>query len=260
MHQAQIGAETVWELVTDYGASVVTGGHRIYTSPTEAVEAKDLQAGAYVLAVVGGQIAYSRVRGLHPLPPRDVMYDITVEGNHNLVLSKSSITGHNCPDRDYHFAPPEAEGNIGAYNRVFGQIWREDELFCYLERGLDWFNMMPPMTEGLDTIDKLVMEKPAWRTAILWEAISHACFALAAMMVHEEFDYSIGGISLSIERSSKYESLKQNAESQFDKAAEAKARTVKFLRGISQPKYGIGIKSAFGSSVGRGVLSPRNFL
>jgi hypothetical protein len=72
--------------------------------------------------------------------------------------------------------------------------------------------------------------------------------------------YSIGGISLDIEKSSKYESLKQNAESQFDKATEAKARTVKFIRGLQQPKYGIGVRSAFGPNVGRGVLSPRSFL
>lgn len=72
--------------------------------------------------------------------------------------------------------------------------------------------------------------------------------------------YSIGGVSLDIEKASKYESLKQNAEGQFDKAAEAKARTVKFIRGIQQPKYGIGIRSSFGPFVGRGVLSPRNFL
>lgn len=94
------------------------------------------------------------------------------------------------PDKFYHFRPPEAEGNIGAYNRVFGQIWEDAELNEYLERGLDWWNMMPPMTEGLNTIDKLVIEKPAWRTAILWEAITHACFALAANWVADEFSMS----------------------------------------------------------------------
>ena len=76
----------------------------------------------------------------------------------------------------------------------------------------------------------------------------------------DEFDYSIGGVSLSLERSSKYESLKSNAESMFDKATEAKARTVKIMRGLKQPKYGVGIRSAFGPHVGRGVLGPRNFL
>lgn len=165
----------------------------------------------------------------------------------------------NAPDRNYHFRPPEAEGNIGAYNRVFGYVWQDNELFEYLERGMDWWNMMPPNTGGF-TLDQMVQQKPEWRTAVLWDAITHACFALACNWVVDEFDYSIGGVSLSIEKSSKYESLKQNAESQFDKAAEAKARTVKFIRGIQQPKYGIGIRSSFGPFVGRGVLSPRNFL
>ena len=72
--------------------------------------------------------------------------------------------------------------------------------------------------------------------------------------------YSIGGISLDIDKSSKYESLKQNAEGQFDKATEAKSRTVKFIRGLKQPKFGFGVRSSFGPNVGRGVLSPRSFV
>lgn len=164
------------------------------------------------------------------------------------------------PDKFYHFRPPEAQGNIGAYNRVFGQIWEDAELYEYIQRGLDWWNMMPPMTVGVNTIDKLVTEMPAWRTAVLWEAISHACFALSLNWVADEFDYSIGGISLSIDKSSKYQSLQESAQQQFDKAAEAKTRTVKFIRGLQQSKYGMGIRSAFGPAVGRGVMSPRNFI
>jgi hypothetical protein len=72
--------------------------------------------------------------------------------------------------------------------------------------------------------------------------------------------YSIGGISLDLDRSSKYESLKSTAESMWSQSVEAKARTTKFMRGLRQPKYGVGIRSSFGPAVGRGVLSPRNFL
>ena len=43
-------------------------------------------------------------------------------------------------------------------------------------------------------------------------------------------------------------------------SVEAKARTTKYMRGLKQPKYGVGIRSAFGPHVGRGVLAPRNFL
>jgi hypothetical protein len=166
----------------------------------------------------------------------------------------------NNPDRNYHFRPPEHEGTIGCYNQVFGYIWTDEELVCYLEIALDWWNSMPPETEDLCTLGLLVQRKPAWKTAILWGAMVHALMALSINWVADEFDYSIGGISLSIDKSSKYESLKQNAEGQFDKATEAKRAATKFMRGLSQPRFGIGVRSAFGPHVGRGILSPRRFL
>jgi hypothetical protein len=72
--------------------------------------------------------------------------------------------------------------------------------------------------------------------------------------------YSIGGISLDLDKSSKYMDLKRNAEEQWDKLTEAKARTTKYLRGLQQPRFGIGVRSAFGPATGRGILSPRKFL
>ena len=90
-------------------------------------------------------------------------------------------------------------------------------------------------------------------------------FALSNGIVAHN-SYSIGGISLDIERSSKYMDLKRNAEEMFDKATGAgggegvKQRTTKFLRGLQQPRFGIGVRSAFGPRVARGVLSPRAFL
>ena len=164
------------------------------------------------------------------------------------------------PDKFYHFRPPEHEGDIGKYNQVFGYIWEDEELLEYIERSLDWWNMFPPETEELNTVDKLVKGKPAWRTAILWGAIIHASTALAFNWTADEFDYSIGGVSLSIEKSSKYESLKSNAEGQLQLATEAKQRTTKFMRSLRQPRFGKGVRSAFGPHVGAGVLSPRKFV
>lgn len=164
------------------------------------------------------------------------------------------------PDKFYHFRPPEHGGRIGAYDRVFGQIWEDAELAHYLQSSLDFFNMFPPSTFGLGTLEMLYRQMPAWRSAIYYGAMAYAFNAVAANWVADEFDYSIGGVSLSIEKSSKYESLKQNAESMFDKATEAKRATVKFMRGLQQPRFGIGIRSAFGPHVAQGVLSPRNFV
>lgn len=177
-----------------------------------------------------------------------------------LIRSLRILLRDNDPDKNYHFRPPQHEGSIGQFNRIFGRIWEDYELLEYLERALDYWNSFPPSTGSVSTLDLLCAQFPQWKTAVLWGAITHATFALSANWAADEFDYSIGGVSLSIDKASKYESLKQNAEGQFDKATEAKARTVKHIRGLQQPRYGIGIRSAFGPHTGKGVLSPRNFL
>lgn len=166
----------------------------------------------------------------------------------------------NNPDKNYHFRPPTHEGTVGCYNQVFGYVWEDDELLDYLTMALDKWNMQPPETEELCTIDSLCTKKPSWKAALLWGAVVHAAMALSFNWVADEFDYSIGGISLSIDKSSKYQSLKENAESQWDKLVEAKSRTTKYMRGLKQPRFGIGVRSAFGPHVGRGVLSPRQFI
>jgi hypothetical protein len=447
VHRAEVPWETIYAMETSRGSSTLTAGHRVYVKPNQAVEVQYLVDGDMVMArdnlhSPDGVMVSEKVLSIRPAERRQFMYDLTVDAWHTLVLENSGLAVHNCPDRNYHFRPPEHEGSIGQYNQVFGQIWEDAEFLEYLERALDWWNMFPPETEDVSSIDLLVSYKPVWRTVVLWGAIAHACFALATNWVAEEFSlvgstevlvilpsgkavtiridrlyalchlsesdtltsdetaimeayhrgllrvpsatregrtveatlaevlrhhtpgkrllkvatgrvdvtctedhslfsvgvhghifpfsaneiktgwstiairlpgmihsdgtdagwsqvvgsgrvyvteapseeytydlsvpgpenfflangilahnsYSIGGVSLDIERSSKYESLKQNAEGNFKEATETKMQTVKFIRGLRQPKYGLGIRSAFGGNVGRGVLSPRNFL
>ena len=260
VHRAEVGPESIWEARTEQGPMVLTGGHRVFVSPTEKVEMGKLQEGQKVLGVSQEQVGTPGLLSLKRVEDRQYMYDLTAEDWHNFVLHRSKVVVSNSPDRNYHFRPPEQEGVIKKYNRVFGYIWEDHELLCYLEMSLDWFNAMPPETEGIRNLNDLCARKPVWRTFILWGAAVHALFALSINWVHDEFDYSIGGISLSLEKSSKYESLKQNAEGQLDKATEAKSRTVKFIRGLQQPKFGFGVRSSFGPNVGRGVLSPRSFV
>jgi hypothetical protein len=72
--------------------------------------------------------------------------------------------------------------------------------------------------------------------------------------------YSIGGVSLDLEKSSKYESLKQGASDQFDKQLDRAKATVKYIKGLQMPKYGTGARSSFGPFTGRGVLTPAKFM
>lgn len=165
----------------------------------------------------------------------------------------------NNPDRNYHFRPPAHEATIRQFNQVFGYIWEDAELQEYIQRALDMISAAPPATP-FRTCDQLVQCFPTWRTLLLNGAMLHALLALMINWIADEFDYSIGGVSLSIEKSSKYESAYQTMNDQFDKQLERAKQTVKIVKGLQQPRFGVGIRSAFGPYAGRGMLTPRKFI
>lgn len=163
------------------------------------------------------------------------------------------------PARNYKFVPPAGEESINQFTRVFGYIWEDAELLEFLKVSNDSINMYPPQT-FYQTLDQLMTQHRNWRTLLFTGAMVHAINALALNWVADEFSYSIGGVSLDIEKSSKYQSMSNDAQSRFQEYVEKAKETVKVMRGLKQSRYGIGIRSSFGPSVGRGALTPRRFL
>ncbi len=123
----------------------------------------------------------------------EVVSDSTVlgtsmtEGQKSMVWKLRMLVRDTNPDKFYHFRPPENESHINNYNRVFGQVWEDEEMLEYLERSLDWWNMQPPETEDISSLDQLIAQKPAWRTPILQGAIQFAAMALQANWIVDEF-------------------------------------------------------------------------
>ena len=187
------------------------------------------------------------------------MYDLTAEDWHNFFLRGSGLLVSNSPDRNYHFRPPAHEETVRQFNRVFGYIWEDDELSEFLEDSLNMIIAAPPKTP-FPSVDVMLQQAPEWRTMLLTGAMMWALNALRINWIADEFNYSIGGVSLDIDKSSKYESAYQGAMEQFDKQLEKAKATRNIIRGMQQPKFGIGIRSAFGPYVGAGVLSPRKFI
>jgi len=165
----------------------------------------------------------------------------------------------NNPDRNYHFRPPTHESTVQQFSRVFGYIWEDIELQEYLLRSLDMISAAPPRTPYA-SIDQMVAFNPEWRTLLLTGAMIHALNALRLNWIADEFNYSIGGISLDMEKSSKYEGAYQGASDQFDKQLEKAKLTVNVVKGLQQPRFGMGIRSSFGPFSGRGQLTPRKFI
>jgi hypothetical protein len=163
------------------------------------------------------------------------------------------------PDRNYRFRPPAHEETVSQFNRVFGYIWEDVELKEFLERALDAVIASPPRTP-FQNMSVMSQWKPEWRTLLLTGAANYALLALMINWISEEFDYSIGGVSLNLDKSSKYEAAANNFKDLFEGQLEKAKQTVRVIKGLQQPRFGIGIRSSFGPYSGRGVLTPQKFM
>jgi hypothetical protein len=178
---------------------------------------------------------------------------------YDLVRGLRIMLRDNNPDRNYHFVPPAGEESINQFTRVFGFIWEDEELLEFLKVALDGINLYPPLTD-FRSLDDLMARSRPWRSLLFQGAMIHAITAITLNWIQEDFDYSIGGVSLSIQKSSKYQSMSNDIQSRWNDQVTAAKETVKIIRGLKQSRFGVGIRSSFGPSVGRGALTPRRFL
>lgn len=190
-------------------------------------------------------------QALPPSPYSNIQLD--------LIRSLRIALRDNDPDRNYRFRPPTHESTIDQFSRVFGYIWEDIELREYLDFSLGMIIAAPPRTP-FNSVDQMIMTRAEWKALLIQGAMYWALQAVQINWVSEEFGYSIGGVSLDLEKSSKYGDIKQSASDQFDKMLDKMKATIKIVKGLQQPKYGAGIRSSFGPYSGRGVLSPRKFL
>lgn len=207
---------------------------------------------------IGGPI----INGLFPFEIIDKAIPVTsqfTDCQQSLIHSLRVMLRDNNPDRNYRFRPPAHEETVGQYNRVFGHIWLDEELAEYLLMSLNRISTAPPMTP-FGSVEHLLNYRFDWRGLLINGAMIDALFAVSTNAAAESFNYSIGGVSLDIDQFSRYESLHSAIKDRFNDDLEKAKRTVKIIRGLQQPRYGIGIRSSFGPNVGSGVLSPKKFL
>lgn len=169
------------------------------------------------------------------------------------------------PDRDYHFAPPESETNIHGFTKTRGYRWPDEQLYFHLVQAANYINLIPPDT------DFVLTNYPAeWQPLLLLQAMVYALWDLAILWIHEEFNYSLNGISLDISRSDKYSSAASSMQDQVNQGIENGKQRIHIIKGLRQSRYifgygagflgpwttGITVKRwAYGLSYGRGITS-----
>lgn len=162
----------------------------------------------------------------------------------------------NNPDRNYHFRPPTDREVIRGYTERFGFIWEDEELYEYLLGAVDTLVLSPPQLNF--TIDSI----PAnWETLVVRWAAVYALRALTLNWVEEEFGYSIQGISLDIDKSSKYAAQADTLATEVKEMTETAKSSIKIIKGLHQSKFRVGAQGVLGPGTGTSKsTNPRSFM
>lgn len=161
----------------------------------------------------------------------------------------------NNPDRNYRFRPPATEKFLQTQTEVFGYLWEDEELYYYLLDAMYDFNASAPAT--YETLDSIPLN---WTAALVVGAAARAVRAIALNWIADEFSYSVSGVSLDLDKSSKYMSMKENLEQSYDKLKEEAKSTIKIVKGLKQPRFGVGVSAALGPFSRVGVQSRSNYV
>ena len=164
----------------------------------------------------------------------------------NLISDLRVFLRDNNPDRNYHFRPPEHGVRVQNYTEKFGFVWESPELLVALRQAVNAINMWPPRT-WFALADFCPGHMGGdWGHLLLYKACSISARMAQTNWIVDEFDYSLGNLSLNLERSSKYDSLAGAWDDQFDKGMDWAKKTLKYTLGSKQSRFsGVHVSCVF---------------
>ena len=178
----------------------------------------------------------------------------------DLLKKLRHVLRDNNPERNYHFMPPQKKNRVKNFTEQFGFIWEDEELMDFIELAVDWVNLYPPATNFTLTELSNNKQKP-WRIIVIIGAAVLAIEAVALNWIADEFGYSIGGVQLDLEKSAKYQAMRDTLEQQLNTMIEQAKATIKITKGLRQARFTTGYQSGYlGPGSAPGVMSIRNLV
>jgi len=162
---------------------------------------------------------------------------------HGLIMRLRTLLRDNNPERNYSFRPPAKEHLRDGVTHHFGYVWEEEELYTFLELGTWAFNFAPPQS-GV-----VLGSQGPHQYPILISAAALALAAVTLNWIADEFDYSIGGKSLTIDKSGKYQAMASHYEEKLREILEQK-KAKRHVAGVIQVARGITVS---GGAMGVGT-------
>lgn len=126
------------------------------------------------------------------------------------VMNVRVLLSDTNPDRNYHFRPPTAAKTVAGYTSRVGFIWDDATIIRMLKLSIQQLNTYNPLASWDYTLDSA---PESWAEAAALGAASKCLSTEGARWIADEFDYSLNGVQLTLNKSQNYMSL-ANAYSQ----------------------------------------------
>lgn len=226
----------IYKIVLDNGSNLVaTEDHNIFIfvdGKLKPIKPKDNPK--KIVFIENDRIKMVDVKKIEKQNVRIYMYDLVVKDNHNFVLNNGILVSNS-------FSPPSSESTIAGFTRTRGYRWPDESLYSHLVQAANYINLIPP-----DTSFSLENYPAMWQPLLLQQAMVYALWDLAILWIGEEFNYSLNGISLDIEKSSKYQGIADSLQSALDQNLEKAKTRVHIIKGLAQSRYTYGRGAALG--------------
>ena len=131
----------------------------------------------------------------------------------DLIMSVRELLSDTNPDRNYHFRPPTPGKTLAGFTTRVGFIWTDETILRFLKLCVAQVNTANPKNYYSFTVDNL--QDDNWAQCVALGAAAKCLTAEAARWIADEFGYSLNGVSLDLEKSTKYQGLGQQYNEEF---------------------------------------------
>src|SRR5271157_3852093 len=141
------------------------------------------------------------------------------------------------PDRNYHFRPPTPGRVVAGYNTRVGYIWLDGTILMFLDISISMLNLYNPMNLYNWTLDTIPAD---WGRIA---ALGAAAFCLQAegdRWAADQFQYSLNGVSLDVNKADLYSGLGETYMTQFNTMAPLVTANRPMSVGLRQQRWLLG--------------------
>ncbi len=133
-----------------------------------------------------------------------------------VIMQVRELISDTNPDRNYHFRPPTPSKVVAGYTTRVGFIWQDSTILRLIGIAISKLNTWNPMNLTNYTIDTIPLD---WGNCAALGAAAMCLSAEGARWAADEFNFSLNGVSLDINKASLYQGMGAQYQAEFSEWA-----------------------------------------